>query len=263
MGYKIRWTTHDLYVESALGTDRIWASFVEEGFQDFTASYIHAKRPNRKIEDCTYERRLTLLSVVGALVSFEDEYADFCGGAHPSEDYRFTTLDLSKSGGISYVRQESTPMMNIDMADPPKKIVKLTDYFAGRDILRALLADRVIQTALDSFDLKPPPRSLRELSDLLATQGYVLGSSGLGLPPDYLTRFAFHHLEGDKVAVRLSLSSASVANQSEREQIGLLLPVPEKLAAPFRSASTGRQGFLMKDTERIARGKATVFNFPE
>jgi hypothetical protein len=262
-GYKIRWTTRDLYVESGIRTERIWSPFVEKGFEDFIATYTsNAKRPGRKIEDCTYDRRLTVLSVVGTLVSFEDEYGDYCGGAHPSEDFRFVTVDLSKSGEISYARQVSTPMMNIDMADPGR-IVRLTDYFREEDILHALLADRVIQEAVGSLSVNSSPRNLREFDDLLGKQGYILGGSGLALSRDFLTRFAFHHLKGDKVAVRLSLSSASTANQSEREQIGLLLSMPERLAAPLHSASTARLGFLMKDAGTIAHGKATVFSFPQ
>jgi hypothetical protein len=259
-GYKIRWTSQDLYLDSTNQGRRLWSPFVEEGFKDFSALY--TKVPGRIIEDCTYERDLALVSVVGTLISFQDEYSDFCGGAHPSEDYRFLTIDLSQPGEFQYKHAGSPPLMTVP-AESNKKIPRLTDYFNEEDLLAALIADRLIQKAITSSGRKSPPKTLEELNDLLANENYRLGDSGLALSSDFLTRFAFHHIEGNKVAIRLSLSSTATANQSEREQIGLLIPIPERLRMPLRVASERREGFLMRDSEAIAHGKSTTFSFPK
>src|SRR5712691_4235865 len=63
--FGIRWTTQDLYMDSPAGTERLWRSFVERGFEDFkVASLKTGSHRNQALENCTYERRLTVLSVV-------------------------------------------------------------------------------------------------------------------------------------------------------------------------------------------------------
>ena len=261
--FRIRWTTQDLYVDSSAGTERLWRPFIERGFEDFKVVSLKTRsHRSQALENCTYERHLTVLSVVSTLVSFEDEYADYCGGAHPSEDVRFTTVDISKPGSISYVHEGSTPLLKIDMANNPSRTVKLTDYFSEHEIFDALLADKLIKETLQTFEVRFVPNNLSQLLEILAKHEYALGDSGLALSPDFLTRFAFHHLIGNRVSVRISLSSASSANQAEREQIGLLLLTPKALASPLRSSATRREGFLMKDENVISRGSATVYSFP-
>ncbi len=236
--------------------------FIENEFENFRQLYVSSgKRSERRIEDCTYERTLKLLSVVGSLVSFQDEYSDYCGGAHPSADFRFTTIDLSKPSILAYAREDSTPMMNIDLRNPPPKIVKLTDYFSDQEILRALYADSLVRATLVSVGSTTPAQTLAEFSDLLAKEGYILGSSGFQLSPDFLTRFSFHHLEGKRVAIRISLSSASTATQSEHQQLGLLLPIPEALSIRLSLAGSRREGFLMSYAERVFKEKATTFTY--
>ncbi len=144
-GIEIRWTTVDLFAKSGPTVERIWGPLVQKGFEDFAA--VLAGGPSGKKDravNCSYERRFKILSIVGTLVSFEDQYSDDCGGAHPSADTRFTTVDLSKPDNLLYARQEDTPMMNVDLGKTGK-IIKLTDYFPEQDVLQALLADHIIQ----------------------------------------------------------------------------------------------------------------------
>jgi len=89
----------------------------------------------------------------------------------------------------------------------------------------------------------------------------MLGSSGFQLSPDFLTRLSFHHLEGKRVAVRISLSSASTATQSEHQQLGLLLPIPDSLSIRLRLAESRREGFLMSYAERAFKEKSTTFTY--
>jgi len=261
-GYKVRWTTLDLYSETSRTKEAIWKPFIENEFENFRQVYISSgKRSERKIEDCTYERDLRVLSVVGSLVSFQDEYADFCGGAHPTADFRFTTIDLAKPGSLAYAREDSTPMMNIDLQNPPPKAVKLTDYFSDQDLPNALLDDKLIRATLLALGSSSPPKTLAELSELLAKVGYLLGDSGFQLSPDFITRFSFHHLEGKRVAIRISLSPASTATQSAHQQLGLLLSIPASLSVQLPLAEGRQQGFLMSYAERALKEKTTTFTY--
>src|SRR5215510_8359349 len=85
-GISIRWSTVDLFAKASGKTEPIWGPLVQKGFEDFTAVVVdgdHTKGPRLR---CSYERRFKILSIVGPLVSFEDQYSDDCGGAHPSAD---------------------------------------------------------------------------------------------------------------------------------------------------------------------------------
>src|SRR5260370_25698953 len=155
-----------------------------------------------KIINCECDRDFQVLSVVGPLISFVDYQADFCGGAHPGADTRFTTIDITMPGQVSYTRREDTSPMDVELKESGK-IIKLTDYFSQGDILKSMRADPVIKKALATLDSHPSPHSLLELPKLFSGNDYELGESGYELRPHFLTRFALHHLEGDKVAVRL------------------------------------------------------------
>ena len=151
-------------------------------------------------------------------------------------------------------------MMNVDLAKPGK-IVKLTDYFAEQDVLQALLADRVVQKAIAGLNRPTLPRTLAELPELFAPNDYALGDLDSELRPDFLTRFAFHDVEGNKIAVRLGLPPHSGPSRTEHQQLGLLLPIPESLRQDSALAASRRQGFLMLDAARISTGRATTFSF--
>lgn len=145
-GIRIRWTTIDLYAQSASGMERLFAPLVRKGFEDYIA--LQTEGNQRAVpQGCEYERDFKILSVVGTLVSFEDSYYAFCGGAHPELDTRFTIVDLARSGDLQYAHGEDMPMMDADMKRLGK-IVRLTDYFNEQDILNALLADPVVKKSL-------------------------------------------------------------------------------------------------------------------
>jgi hypothetical protein len=74
----------------------------------------------------------------------------------------------------------------------PGKAVRLTDYFADDDIIRELLADRVIKKALADLNIASRPKTLAQLVRLFAANDHVLGDSDFELRRDFLTRFAFH-----------------------------------------------------------------------
>ena len=255
-GVKIWWTTVDLYARHSGATERLWERLAKKGYDDFVIRLREDTSP--RAVNCQYERDFQLLSVVGHLISYADYQADFCGGAHPGADTRFTTIDLTKPGPLLYTQDKEMSPMDVNLSESGR-IIKLTDYFSQEDIFTSMLADPVIKKALATIDSHPD--RLLEMPKLFARNDYELGESGYELRPDFLTRFAFHHLEGDKVAVRLGLPPHYGANRTQHMQLGLLLPIPEALKKPLALAASHQEGFLMNDATAIARGQMTKFSF--
>lgn len=253
-GVEIEWTTADLFSRSGGNLEKIFQPVAEKGHEEFVAAMSGVTPTKGQSHNCDYRRDFQLLSVVGPLVSFEDtEYSD-CGGAHPTTQTRFTAVDLKREGTVAYQYDES---VDVDV-DRPGKAVKLTDYFQESDILNALLADRVISEALKEAGVSTPPKTLAALPEVFAKNGYLINGE-LSLRPDFLTRFAFHHLEGDMVAVRINLPSIAFGYRSK--QIGLLLPVPPVLKQQLASAASGEEGFLMGSAPQSIRKQSTRFSF--
>jgi hypothetical protein len=67
----------------------------------------------------------------------------------------------------------------------------------------------------------------------------------------FLYAFAFHHLEEGKVAVRLGFEAETPACFEQLTQVGILLPIPEKVRVPLEQAASGKAGFLMADRNRV------------
>jgi hypothetical protein len=186
-------------------------------------------------------------------------------GLHPSEINRFTAIDLKKPGGVSKKQVKLTDYFRFrkfltGLVTPPlvsKKQVKLTDYFPEKAIYQALLADLRVQKALARREppLPQSPRNLAELYTGLKDALFDDGFCSYMLPEDFLTRFAFHHLEGDKVSVRLALPYFGEVCRGQYLELELLLPVPESLKESLALAVSGKEGFLMQDQSRLAGGE--------
>lgn len=241
--YTIQWTTGDLAARSANSATTAIFSARQMARKDFADiekdSDVH----------CEYERTFKLLSVVGSIISYEDDYGLYCEQtAHPANESRFVAVDLSKPANANRGKDESLL---------PGNVAKLTDYFPADVILKALLADAIIQKALAG----KRPRTLAELMKLIGDEFPTVADDEklcFTLDPDLLTRFAFHHLEGDKVAVRLGLSGTGVC-RGNLTQIGLLLPIPAALKEALAKAETGSEGFLIN--RKIGAGRETSFSF--
>jgi hypothetical protein len=259
-GVRFRWTSSDFYMQLPNGWQAIFGPLVEKGFDDFVRVTTGGNQASVRESDlrCVYERDFRVLSVVGTLVSFEDRYYDYCGGAHPTSDTRFTTVDVGKTGDLVYVAGTDTPMMDVD-PERLGRIVSLSDYFADEELLRALLSDSVIRTAIARLGIARMPQRTSEIPKLFAEREYELGDSGFELRPDYLTRFVFHHIENGHVAVRVGLPPHYGFNRTQHKQLGLILPIPSLLQRSLVSAAARRQGFLMNDARKVAGGRFTRF----
>lgn len=249
-GFTIQWSTTDINARRAGGALLFSAkSLAQTGFKEFRD--INTDSTTGQADKCVYQRNFTLLSVVGSIISFRDNNYSSCEGeAHPAGETRYTAIDLVKPGAVSYKDE-----MEFDLNDPGKA-VKLTDIFDETDIFNALRADSLVKEAF--ADSPSQPRSLNELVESFG--GQVSDKHCYSVDRDMFTRFAFHHLENGKVAVRLGFSGAGPCREYLTE-IGILLPIPPSLKTALAQAESGKEGFLMKDLKKISNGHTTKLSF--
>lgn len=220
-GVNIHWTDTDITATSSTGKHLFSATALVQ--QDFEADFI-AGISSDEDTDCEYERSIRLLSIVDTVASFKDVTFYFCEGMpHSSVETQFIARDLARSG----------------------QVVKLTDFFAESDILKALLADPLIKKALKQSDSQKSPTTLTEFYDILEWSDIEIKDCGFRLSNDFLSQFAFHHLKRNQVAVRLNLVSIAPACRAFEAQLGFYLPIPTTLKTAFKQARQNQMGFLM------------------
>lgn len=225
-GLTFRWTSADIQVRKASGKTlysvrkQVRAEFRQEKPED---------RPDQ------YEVTLKILSVVGPVLSYaREDYRNRMSAAHPSFTFAFVSVDGRR----------------------PQKPLTLTDLFPDTDVCKALLADKIVKEVLIQAGVESTPKTSAELANLL--DGKVFGTGPTyAFSADLLKHFAFHHIEGDKVAVRLLVRGAGGPSHSSSTQLGLLLPIPARLNRALRQAAAKTQGFLMQDSKTVARGAET------
>ena len=152
-----------------------------------------------------------ILSIVGPYVSYQgmsDGYTQ--GTAHPWHVVYFKTKNITTG-----------------------ELVKLTDLFSERDVLKVLLDDTVIKKGLKGRS----PKTLDELFQQMA------GRCDFYLDWESLSHFVFHHGKGDMVAVRLGLSHGCEAARGKFTQLGFYLPIPQELRSSLLIAE--QKGLLM------------------
>lgn len=162
-------------------------------------------------QDCEEELDYRLQSVVGPLITLMHSASSYCKeAAHPSHYNNFTTLD-ARTG----------------------KPAKLTDYFDEATLLAALRQDKVLNAALDG----KPARTLEEFF------ANADGECEMYISPKMLQSFAFHHRKGNQIALRIGLPHGCEVERGNFTQIGIYLPIPDKLATWIEQAE--QQGRLM------------------
>ena len=245
-GFKIRWTDSNIQVHPLKSPNRVVFSARSLAQQEFARIKASEKKYGLKERYCEIVASYGIFSVVGSILSLFEGGDVYCEEtAHPSHTSRYIAIDLKKPGGFT------------------KKRVKLTDYFPEEAIYQALLADPRVRRDLARREppLSPSPRTLGEIYALFKKLPLDDGESSYELPEDFLTRFAFHHLEGDKVAVRLALPCLGQVNAGLNLELDLMLPVPESLKESLALAQTGKAGFLMQDQKRLSEGRDTIMRF--
>lgn len=104
-------------------------------------------------------------------------------------------------------------------------LASLTNWFPETEIIRSLARDSWLAKRIKQL------KSLDQLS-ASGTENPLVCRSAL----DH--SFAFHHLNGDSVAVRLYLPNECFG---ESVQLGFYLPIPDSLKAIFTAASTQKK----------------------
>ncbi len=178
------------------------------------------------------------LSLVGKLLSYRrDDYWE--GGAHPSGAIGFDVYEAGK-----------------------KSAPKLTDLFPDSEVRAALLADSVVKGIIKREKITPPKTSAALVDALkLKYFGDSEDETRYVIPGDLLSQYAFHHRQGEKVAVRLNCPWGSEINRFQSTQLGLLLKVPARLKVPLAKAAAGKEGFLMREADRrLKDAESTLYS---
>ncbi len=227
-GLQWRWTSDDITARNGAG--RLAYSVKRTLKQEAKVGAEHDTDVNSY-----WEVNCRMLSVVGSLLSYErDDYWE--GGAHPSGSEAFIAFDASNPG----------------------KPLALTDLFPDAQILRALLADPIVQRVRKQANLKDTPATSAQLAKQLAEQTFDAADGiNYSFPPDLLRDFAFHHIENGKVAIRFCLPHGSEIYRFHHTQLGILLPIPAALRPALTRASHRQEGYLMQDLPKIARTAQT------
>lgn len=238
-GFRVTWTERDVTARPVSGRGPVLSlRKVQEdtwGTPDFEEGDL-AEAPD--------EVRVTyrVLSVAGPLLAVEETTWCDCGGAHPISWAGFTTYDLRRSTADSLAQ------------------ASLTDFFPAEDVRAALARDPLVARVLAAKGAAP-----RTLDGLLSAleleeiEGPDECTYSAG--PEVLRQFALHHLEGGRVAVRISLGHHVELCRGKYIQLGILLPVPPSLRADLEAASARRAGFLMQHARAVARGRQTRMVF--
>ncbi|HEY4765500.1 MAG TPA: hypothetical protein VIH75_17630 [Candidatus Sulfotelmatobacter sp.] len=233
-GFSIEWTKKDIVVTRANAPVLSFEAIAESDWNKI--SQPAADQPMQSA------RSYRILSAVGHFLSVEQEDDCDCGGAHPSSSKRFRAIDLSKSAPD---RAASTSM---------------TDIFPEGSILSALRGDKLVADALKNLE-GPQPASLAELVAVIQFKSVQVKDCSYYFGADLLSDFAFYAVEGNKVAVRISLSHAAEVCRGQMTQLGILLPIPESLKTALEAARSGKSGILLQQANREFASAQTSITF--
>jgi hypothetical protein len=180
-------------------------------------------------ETVTFE----VLSVVGPILSYREMSGGYTAGtAHPTGYERLGTRDLS--------RADASP--------------RLLDLFPEKQVVAALKADRWLRKFANPERGFARATSVAELVAALdpdwaqenATGDEPECSLDVSFGDGFGGTFYFHHVEKDRLAVRIPVAPGSewCNRLALRQEVGLLLPIPDALRVHVARAERGEAGFL-------------------
>ncbi|WP_244238395.1 hypothetical protein [Corallococcus terminator] len=192
--------------------------------------------PETDVSDWEASESLNVLSVVGPWVSYEQSASGYTGGAHPYAHTGYVTQDVTKG----------------------KDGFSLLDVFAEKDVLAALKADGFVRKHIDDEEAF---KNAATVESLLESLGPGEDCVGFEYGLDSVKRsVAFHHVEGDKVAVRIAFGYFGEMCRGNKFVVGVLLPIPKTLRPAFDRAAKREEGFLMKDA-KAAKAPSVQFTW--
>jgi hypothetical protein len=260
-GFSIHWTDQDISVHPAKDPSKVIFSTKLIAEKD-TKAWFEAQKQFDDEEmntekDCEFGPNYRLFSVVGSILTIEYSESAVCSfAAHPDLQLRLISFVLSKNGDVIFSTAE------IDHADRSKEVF-LTDFFPEKEILEALLQDKMIKKELQERKASTPS-SLLELQTKLSEDFHNLidtENCGYDFPKDFLSRFVFYDIEGKNVIVRIALPSGVGACQSHQLMLPIRLNIPERLNSDLTNAALKKQGFLMKDLVKLGKAAQSDFTY--
>ncbi|MBU8897264.1 hypothetical protein KRR26_16740 [Corallococcus sp. M34] len=175
-----------------------------------------------------------VLSVVGPWVSYEHSVSGYTGGAHPYASITYVTEDVTKG----------------------KDAFSLLAVFPEKDVVAALKADPFVRKHIGDAAALKQAQTVEALLESLVPGEDCVGFA-YGLDP-VKRSVAFHHIEGNKVAVRIAFGYDNESCRGSKFVVGLLLPIPAALRPALDRAAKREEGFLMKDAKAV---RAPSVNF--
>lgn len=238
-GFVYEWTTRDIAVYregrkrepvySFLATAR---DYYNNDWYDMARGKFKNEMPEDD-EQCVEQTSYRVASVAGPYLSLREDMGGECFGAHPFAVSRFRVMDMRK----------------------PEAKASLSDLFDEKDIFTALMADGVIAGALSDVQKAlgakyKKPTDLKGLLTYLDSEWARHGPSEktckYRLGKSMLRSFAFHHIKGNDVAVRIGLSHGCEVMRGKFTQLGAYLPMPGEMRGALEKAALKKEGFLMK-----------------
>jgi hypothetical protein len=261
-GFPIKWTDQEISVHNK---DRSLVFSTKTLAEQASKEWFKAQREMEDTEDeefsseknCEFGSNYRLFSVVGSILTFEYSESAVCSfAAHPDVQVRLTSFDLKKNGEVTFSTGE------LDLSNRNNEIL-LTDVFPEKEILQALLEDKIIKKELQERKASVP-RTLTELQTTLSEPFdnlFETENCGYVFPKDFLSRFVFFDIDGEKAIMRISLPSGVGACQSSQLMLTIHLNIPAQLKSPLDNASLKKQGFLMKDVVKFDKAAESDFTY--
>lgn len=136
----------------------------------------------------------------------------------------------------------------------PSRTVRLTDFFAEKDILAAFLRDPIVKSQLAASPSRgaAPPRTLHALIERLYPTGAPGSGPGFRFQHGLMKSWAFHSVQGDQAVVRVAVKYQDSARAEHYRTIALTLPAPPALRTALARAQPRNGGLLMSAAEPIA-----------
>ncbi|MBS1989629.1 MAG: hypothetical protein JSS83_03875 [Cyanobacteria bacterium SZAS LIN-3] len=232
-GFLVKWTAQDL---SAAGAASPAATI-------FSArAKAKAEKPKKK-DKTTVDRSFKLLSVVGPLLSYQDESSlDWPGMVHP---------------GVGDVRLYHA----IDLRKPTKRAL-LTDYFQADDVYKAMITCAPVKKFLKAAHSQP-----KNLAQLMAAlqNGDVDMKNAAGddakllFNSDMLSQFCIN-----KVSDKAADVSISLYDQANNEIYPMRMTIATKdanFSAWLIAAAARKEGILADKMTALAPDAETDFHF--
>ena len=199
------------------------------GLQSRKAEFLSNFEPEPEVDMSNWEgfESYTVLSVVGPWVSYELSNAGYTGGAHPYARTTYVTEDVTKDKGA----------------------FSLLDVFPPEEVLKALKADGFVRKHIRDEAAFKSAKTVQAMLESLQPGddcvGFEYGADSVQ------NSVAFHHVEGNKVAVRIAFGYDNEACRGNKFVVGLLLPIPASLKPALERAAKRQEGFLMKDAKAV------------